>query len=57
MEIIPTAKTTKKQSNQGFKLGQSDNPSGRPNGSRNKTTLALEALLGGEGKGPSPEKL
>ena len=44
------AKTTKKQSNQGFKPGQSGNPSGRPHGSRNKATLALEALLDGEGE-------
>lgn len=39
------AKTTKKQ---GFQPGQSGNPSGRPEGSRNKTTLAMEALLDGE---------
>src|SRR4029077_7685570 len=28
--------------------GQSGNPSGRPKGSRNRTTLAAEALLDGE---------
>ncbi len=33
-----------------FKPGQSGNPNGRPVGSRNKTTLAIEALLDGEGE-------
>ncbi len=31
-----------------FRPGQSGNPSGRPTGSRNATTLAVEALLDGE---------
>jgi hypothetical protein len=31
-----------------FKHGQSGNPDGRPKGSRNKTTLAVEAMLAGE---------
>jgi Family of unknown function (DUF5681) len=31
-----------------FQKGQSGNPSGRPKGSRNKATLAAEALLDGE---------
>jgi hypothetical protein len=31
-----------------FQPGQSGNPAGRPRGSRNKKTLALEALLDGE---------
>jgi Family of unknown function (DUF5681) len=31
-----------------FRPGESGNPAGRPKGSRNKTTLALEALLEGE---------
>jgi hypothetical protein len=31
-----------------FKPGQSGNPSGKPKGTRNKVTLALEALLDGE---------
>ena len=44
------AKTTVKQLHQGFKPGKSGNPSGRPHGSRNKATLALEALLDGEGR-------
>jgi len=33
-----------------FKKGQSGNPKGRPKGSRHKTTLAIEALLDGEGE-------
>jgi hypothetical protein len=40
------AKTTKQQS--GFKPGKSGNPAGRKVGSRNKVTLAMEALLEGE---------
>jgi Family of unknown function (DUF5681) len=31
-----------------FEPGQSGNPSGRPNGARNKTTIAVEALLDNE---------
>src|SRR5436190_43596 len=31
-----------------FQKGVSGNPNGRPNGSRNRATLALEALLDGE---------
>ena len=31
-----------------FKKGQSGNPSGRPKGSRNKATLAMQALFEGE---------
>lgn len=31
-----------------FKKGQSGNPAGRPKGARNKATIAVEALLGGE---------
>jgi len=40
-------KTGKKQDTR-FKPGRSGNPDGRPRGSRNATTLALEALLDGE---------
>jgi hypothetical protein len=47
---MTTAKTRKKQSRQGFQPGQSGNPNGRPHGSRNKATLALESLLEGEGE-------
>lgn len=42
------AKTTGEQRGRPFPKGQSGNPSGRPQGSRNKATLALEALLGGQ---------
>jgi hypothetical protein len=31
-----------------FKPGQSGNPAGKPKGTRNKTTVALETLLDGE---------
>lgn len=43
-----TAKTTKKQVQARFKPGQSGNPKGRPQGSRNKVTLACSELLDGE---------
>jgi hypothetical protein len=33
-----------------FRPGQSGNPAGKPKGARNKTTLAIEALLDGEGE-------
>lgn len=33
-----------------WKKGQSGNPAGRPPGSRHKVTLAIEALLDGEGE-------
>ena len=42
------AKTGKKQGDSRFKQGQSGNPKGRPAGSRNKASLAVEALLDGE---------
>lgn len=38
-------KTDGKQVRTRFQPGQSGNPSGRPQGSRNKVTLAMEALL------------
>jgi Family of unknown function (DUF5681) len=41
-------KTVKKQRGRPFQKGQSGNPIGRPTGSRNKTTLAVENLLDGE---------
>jgi hypothetical protein len=41
-------KTAKKQRGRPFRKGYSGNPAGRPSGSRNKTTLAAEALLDGE---------
>ena len=40
--------TGRKQGNSRFKPGRSGNPEGRPKGSRNATTLALEALLDGQ---------
>jgi hypothetical protein len=41
------ANTGRKQGGR-FQKGKSGNPSGRPPGSRNKTTLAVDALLDGE---------
>lgn len=43
-----TDKTGRKQADTRFKPGKSGNPSGRPKGSRNATTLAIEALLDGQ---------
>jgi hypothetical protein len=43
-----TEKTQKKQRGRPFPPGKSGNPSGRPAGARNVTTLAMEALLDGE---------
>ena len=37
-------KTVEKQGNR-FQKGRSGNPNGRPKGSRNRTTVACEALL------------
>jgi Family of unknown function (DUF5681) len=44
-----TDKTVPKQLTP-FRPGQSGNPKGRPKGSRNATTLALESLLDGQAK-------
>jgi Family of unknown function (DUF5681) len=41
-------KTAREQRGRPFPKGQSGNPSGRPQGSRNKATLALEALMDGQ---------
>jgi hypothetical protein len=41
-------KTTKKQRGRPFQKGQSGNPTGRPVGARNKTTVAMEVLLDDE---------
>ncbi len=41
-------KSAKKQRGKPFKKGQSGNPKGKPTGTRNKITLAAEALLDGE---------
>ena len=40
--------TAGKQRGKPFQKGQSGNPEGRPRGSRNATTLALETLLDGQ---------
>jgi hypothetical protein len=40
--------TGEKQGGRKFQPGQSGNPNGRPKGSRNAATLALESLLDGE---------
>jgi hypothetical protein len=47
---MPTAENTaqKQQIGRPFEPGQSGNPAGRPKGSRNKATLAVEVLLDGE---------
>ncbi len=45
-----TEKTAKEQRGRPFKVGQSGNPSGRPKGSRNKATLAIQAMMDGEGE-------
>ncbi len=42
------AKTVRKQRGKPFPKGQSGNPAGRPQGSRNKVTLAALSLLEGE---------
>jgi Family of unknown function (DUF5681) len=45
----PSAENTAtKQRGRPFEPGKSGNPKGRPKGSRNKTTLAIEELLDGE---------
>jgi Family of unknown function (DUF5681) len=43
-------KTAKIQRGKPFEAGKSGNPDGRPKGSRNKITLAIEALLDNEGE-------
>jgi hypothetical protein len=42
--------TAGEQRGKPFKPGKSGNPNGRPAGSRNKATLAIDALLDGEGE-------
>src|SRR5215831_9179196 len=44
----PAEKTAKQQRGRPFKSGQSGNPNGRPKGSRNRVTQALEVLIHGE---------
>jgi hypothetical protein len=45
---MSTDKTAEKQRGAPFQKGQSGNPNGRPKGSRNAATLALETLLDGQ---------
>lgn len=45
----PAAKTIPEQRGRPFRPGVSGNPNGRPQGSRNKATIALQTLLDGEG--------
>src|SRR6476619_165785 len=45
---MSTENTAGIQRGRPFPKGQSGNPAGRPKGSRNATTLALEALLDGQ---------
>src|ERR1700693_659671 len=47
-ELMTAENTTKEQRGKPFTPGASGNPDGRPKGSRNKSTLALEALLDGQ---------
>jgi len=49
---LPAAlpETTQKQRGRPFEPGQSGNPKGRPKGSRNRVTLAVEALIHGQGE-------
>jgi Family of unknown function (DUF5681) len=42
------AENTAPKQRGGFRPGQSGNPAGKPKGARNRTTLAVEALLQGE---------
>lgn len=48
---MAAANSAKKQRGKPFKPGQSGNPGGRPQGSRNKATLAIAALFEGEAEG------
>jgi hypothetical protein len=48
-ELMAPVKTGKIQAGR-FSKGKSGNPDGRPKGSRNKITLAIEALLDNEGE-------
>src|SRR5919197_2678399 len=47
----PAENTAKKQRGRPFRAGRSGNPEGRPRGSRNKATMAIEALLDGDAEG------
>jgi hypothetical protein len=45
---MPSPDKTEKKQRHRFQPGKSGNPNGRPRGSRNRTTQAVEALLDGE---------
>jgi Family of unknown function (DUF5681) len=45
---MPVPENTGQKQGGRFPKGKSGNPAGKPKGSRNKTTLAMEALLDGE---------
>lgn len=47
MSDMPDSTATKQPGNR-FKPGQSGNPAGRPRGARNRTTIAVEALMDGQ---------
>ena len=49
-KLKTSAKTEKQQKPHLFKPGQSGNPKGRPQGSRNRVTIAIQALLDGQGE-------
>lgn len=42
--------TSPQQRGKPFEKGQSGNPNGRPRGARHKTTIAMQALLDGQGE-------
>lgn len=49
--ILTTAdNTAKEQRGRPFVEGESGNPNGRPKGSRNRATIAMQSLLEGEGE-------
>ena len=48
IEKESTDKTTGKQRGKPFEKGQSGNPNGRPEGSRNRATILAQVLLDGQ---------